>query len=62
MGKALEKTKKTMETIKEKRNAELADIDSVIAGLREKLEEATTHEKLATASCNVAEYKSAIAE
>lgn len=62
MGKALEKTKKTMEKIREKRAAELADIDLVIDGLREKLEEASTHEKLATASCNVAEYKSAIAE
>lgn len=62
MGKALEKTKNTMQTIKEKREAELVDIDSVIAGLQEKMEEASTHEKLATASCNVAEYKSAIAE
>lgn len=62
MGKALEKTKKYMKETKERRNAELQDLDEVIRNLEEKKKEAILHEDLATTSCNVQEYKAAKGE
>lgn len=62
MGKALEKTKKYMKETKERRNAELQDLDEVIRDLEEKKKEAILHEDLATTSCNVQEYKAAKGE
>jgi len=57
MGKKLDETKKLIREFEAKRAAELADIDSIVKELGEKMEEAKLHETLAVSSCNVTEYK-----
>ena len=62
MSKKIDETKKLIRDFEAKKAAELADIDSVLKELKEKLEDAKLHKKLAVSSCNISEYKSAKVE